>query len=188
VATDIAARGIDIPEVSHVVNYDLPEVPESYVHRIGRTARAGRSGQAISLCDPSERKLLRDIEKVTKQTIASERGAVGGDGDDRPGPTAAREGAGCGSREEASRGGRRGEGRPRGEGRARGEGRPRVEERARGEGRAEGPGRNVGPKRASESRAPSGEGEGEGNRPRRRRRQRPAGGSRGNRPAYAEAR
>lgn len=71
VATDIAARGIDIPDVTHVVNYDLPEVPESYVHRIGRTARAGRSGEAISLCDPSERKLLRDIERVTKQSIPS---------------------------------------------------------------------------------------------------------------------
>lgn len=73
VATDIAARGIDISQVSHVINYDLPEVPESYVHRIGRTARAGLTGEAISLCDGSERKLLRDIERVTKQTIPSER-------------------------------------------------------------------------------------------------------------------
>ena len=64
VATDIAARGIDIDDVSHVVNFELPEVPESYVHRIGRTARAGRSGIAISLCDPSESKLLRDIERL----------------------------------------------------------------------------------------------------------------------------
>lgn len=73
VATDIAARGIDIPEVSHVVNYELPEVPESYVHRIGRTARAGRAGKAISLCDPSERGLLRQIERLTKQPIASDQ-------------------------------------------------------------------------------------------------------------------
>ncbi|MCF3933404.1 DEAD/DEAH box helicase [Acuticoccus sp. M5D2P5] len=64
VATDIAARGIDIDGVSHVVNYELPNVPEAYVHRIGRTARAGRSGVAISLCDPSERGLLKDIEKL----------------------------------------------------------------------------------------------------------------------------
>ncbi|MCA2008659.1 DEAD/DEAH box helicase [Tritonibacter mobilis] len=64
VATDIAARGIDIDDVSHVVNFELPNVPESYVHRIGRTARAGRSGIAISLCDPEERPLLRDIEKL----------------------------------------------------------------------------------------------------------------------------
>jgi len=64
VATDIAARGIDIDKVSHVVNFELPNVPESYVHRIGRTARAGESGKAITLCAPDERKLLRDIEKV----------------------------------------------------------------------------------------------------------------------------
>lgn len=64
VATDIAARGIDIDDVSHVVNYELPNVPESYVHRIGRTARAGRTGTAVSLCDPEEIPLLRDIEKL----------------------------------------------------------------------------------------------------------------------------
>lgn len=64
VATDIAARGIDIDKVSHVVNFELPNVPESYVHRIGRTARAGETGIAITLCDPEERKLLRDIEKL----------------------------------------------------------------------------------------------------------------------------
>lgn len=64
VATDIAARGIDIDDVSHVINHDLPEVPEAYVHRIGRTARAGREGIAISLCDPTERGRLRDIEKL----------------------------------------------------------------------------------------------------------------------------
>ena len=64
VATDIAARGIDVDQVSHVVNFELPNVPESYVHRIGRTARAGESGTAITLCDGEERKLLRDIEKL----------------------------------------------------------------------------------------------------------------------------
>jgi ATP-dependent RNA helicase RhlE len=72
VATDIAARGIDIDQVSHVVNFDLPEVPEAYVHRIGRTARAGAEGIAISFCDPEERGLLRDIERLTRQTIAAE--------------------------------------------------------------------------------------------------------------------
>ncbi|MEQ8193360.1 MAG: DEAD/DEAH box helicase, partial [Rhodospirillales bacterium] len=66
VATDIAARGIDVEHVSHVINYELPNVPESYVHRIGRTARAGASGIAFSFCDPSERAFLRDIEKLTK--------------------------------------------------------------------------------------------------------------------------
>ena len=72
VATDIAARGIDVDLVTHVVNYELPEVPEAYVHRIGRTARAGASGTAISLCDAAERDLLRGIERVTRQKIPHE--------------------------------------------------------------------------------------------------------------------
>src|SRR5207253_2480252 len=69
VATDIAARGIDIPGVSHVVNFDLPDVPEQYVHRIGRTARAGATGIAIAFCSPDERGNLRDIERTTRQRI-----------------------------------------------------------------------------------------------------------------------
>jgi ATP-dependent RNA helicase RhlE len=72
VATDIAARGIDVDLVTHVVNYELPEVPEAYVHRIGRTARAGASGIAISLCDAEERDLLRAIERLTRQQIPHE--------------------------------------------------------------------------------------------------------------------
>jgi ATP-dependent RNA helicase RhlE len=72
VATDIAARGVDISSVSHVINFELPEVAESYVHRIGRTARAGKEGQAISLVDAEERGLLRDIERLIKQSIPSE--------------------------------------------------------------------------------------------------------------------
>ncbi len=71
VATDIAARGIDVDGVTHVVNYELPNVPESYVHRIGRTARAGATGVAISLCANEERALLKDIQKLTRQTIPS---------------------------------------------------------------------------------------------------------------------
>jgi len=70
VATDIAARGIDIDDVSHVVNYELPNVAEAYVHRVGRTARAGKSGQAVALCDNSERGLLRDIERLIKLKIS----------------------------------------------------------------------------------------------------------------------
>jgi ATP-dependent RNA helicase RhlE len=69
VATDLAARGIDVDGISHVFNYDLPNVPESYVHRIGRTGRAGASGRAIAFCDPEERPLLRDIERFVKKPI-----------------------------------------------------------------------------------------------------------------------
>ena len=72
VATDIAARGIDIPGVSHVFNYDLPHVPDQYVHRIGRTARAGASGIAIAFCADDERNLLRDIERLTRQKLTVE--------------------------------------------------------------------------------------------------------------------
>lgn len=70
VATDIAARGIDIDDISHVVNYDLPNVSEDYVHRIGRTARAGASGMAISFCDSEEKAFLKDIEKLINKQIA----------------------------------------------------------------------------------------------------------------------
>lgn len=69
VATDIAARGIDVEELSHVINYDLPNVPETYVHRIGRTGRAGASGLAISFCDQEEKEFLRDIQKLIKKNV-----------------------------------------------------------------------------------------------------------------------
>ena len=72
VATDIAARGIDVSGVSHVINFELPNVPEQYVHRIGRTARAGASGQAIAFCADDERPYLKDIEKLTRQKIEVE--------------------------------------------------------------------------------------------------------------------
>ncbi len=70
VATDIAARGLDIDQLPHVVNFELPNIEEDYVHRIGRTGRAGRSGEAISLVAPDEEKLLKGIERMTKQKIA----------------------------------------------------------------------------------------------------------------------
>jgi ATP-dependent RNA helicase RhlE len=69
VATDIAARGIDIDGITHVINYELPDVPETYVHRIGRTARAGAEGIAISFCDRTERASLRDIERLTRRSL-----------------------------------------------------------------------------------------------------------------------
>ncbi|MES2935835.1 MAG: DEAD/DEAH box helicase, partial [Pseudomonadota bacterium] len=72
VATDIAARGIDIDQLPHVVNYDLPNIPEDYVHRIGRTGRAGATGEAVSLVCVDEHEMLRDIEKLIKQTLPKE--------------------------------------------------------------------------------------------------------------------
>jgi ATP-dependent RNA helicase RhlE len=69
VATDLAARGLDVDDVTHVINYDLPNVPETYVHRIGRTARAGAAGEAISFCEQEERPYLVDIERLIKQHI-----------------------------------------------------------------------------------------------------------------------
>jgi ATP-dependent RNA helicase RhlE len=69
VATDIAARGIDVDDISHVINYDLPHEPETYVHRIGRTARAGASGDAVSFCAAPERDFLRDIEKLIRKSV-----------------------------------------------------------------------------------------------------------------------
>ena len=87
VATDIAARGIDVDQVSHVVNFELPDVAESYVHRIGRTARAGHEGIAISFCDNDERHLLRQIEKVTRQQIPlTDRRSAQGKADENKAP------------------------------------------------------------------------------------------------------
>jgi ATP-dependent RNA helicase DeaD len=72
VATDVAARGLDIDTLTHVVNYDVPSAPESYVHRIGRVGRAGREGVAITLAEPREQRLLANIERLTKQQISIE--------------------------------------------------------------------------------------------------------------------
>jgi ATP-dependent RNA helicase RhlE len=85
VATDVAARGIDVEGISLVVNFDLPNVAESYVHRIGRTGRAGASGRAISFCDREERSLLIDIERLIRQRIP----VTGADPRSAPSQTAA---------------------------------------------------------------------------------------------------
>jgi ATP-dependent RNA helicase RhlE len=90
VATDVAARGIDVAGISHVINYDVPHDPESYVHRIGRTGRASAVGRAITFCDPSERAMLRDIERLIGQDLlprSSRRGEAAGS------PTGSRGGA-----------------------------------------------------------------------------------------------
>ena len=87
VATDIAARGIDVDGVSHIINFELPNEPESYVHRIGRTARAGAGGAAFSFCDPSERGYLRDIERLIRcrLTVVGEEPVVAiGEGQSKP--------------------------------------------------------------------------------------------------------
>ena len=77
IASDVAARGLDIPDVSHIFNFDVPVHPEDYVHRIGRTGRAGREGQAFMMVTPAEMKALKSIEQLIRQTIAWEGGAIG---------------------------------------------------------------------------------------------------------------
>jgi len=119
IATDVAARGIDIPAVSHVYNYDLPEVPDAYVHRIGRTARAGRDGIAIAFCAPDETLLLRDIEKLMGIEIKSASGErpealnrpVRGNGNNNRGGNKARGSNGGGNAGGRGNGGGNGESR-----------------------------------------------------------------------------
>ena len=124
VATDVAARGIDVPGISHVVNYDLPTDPENYVHRIGRTGRGGAEGIAISFCEPRDVRHLRNIERVIRQDVsidedhefhvsppAGRRGGGGGGRDDRNGGRGRGRGGFAGGRGAEGRGG---EGRGRG--------------------------------------------------------------------------
>ncbi|MFI4995679.1 MAG: DEAD/DEAH box helicase [Hyphomicrobiales bacterium] len=113
IATDIAARGIDIDAVSHVVNFDLPHVPESYVHRIGRTARAGAAGVAISFCDAEEKALLRDIEKLIRKQLPASGSVAASSGSAataRPSPRQGRANIG------RANDGRANEGRPHAQG------------------------------------------------------------------------
>ncbi|MBT3551451.1 MAG: DEAD/DEAH box helicase [Rhodospirillaceae bacterium] len=102
VATDIAARGIDVDGVTHVINFELPNEPESYVHRIGRTARAGAGGAAVSFCDPGERAYLRDIERLIQKSLT-----VIGDGPEAIGPETAPEKQGGNGRRNGQRNGQR---------------------------------------------------------------------------------
>jgi ATP-dependent RNA helicase RhlE len=118
VATDIAARGIDVDGISHVVNYDLPNIAETYVHRIGRTARAGATGVAISLCDAEETAFLRDIEKLIRTAIpATDRRT----GTPRPIHTQS-DGARSRSQPNRGRGNGNGHGREHGQGHGHGNG------------------------------------------------------------------
>ncbi|MGZ3277466.1 MAG: DEAD/DEAH box helicase [Caulobacteraceae bacterium] len=174
VATDIAARGIDVDSVSHVINYELPNVPESYVHRIGRTARAGATGLAISLCSDDERNLLKDIQKVTRQTIPS----FDRRNDTRLGQATAMADKlvpkDAGKGEDPIYGQK--QGKPRGESRGgggrHGQGRPQGGQgHGHGQGRARHDGQQAGP--SGEAR---GETQGRGAGPNRNRRRRPGGG------------
>jgi ATP-dependent RNA helicase RhlE len=96
VATDIAARGLDVDGISHVINFELPNEPESYVHRIGRTARAGASGVALSFCDAAERTYLRDIERLTRKSLSVVANHQFVSGSDVPTPLPTRQGRGGG--------------------------------------------------------------------------------------------
>jgi ATP-dependent RNA helicase RhlE len=127
VATDVAARGIDIPGVTHVFNYDLPEVPDAYVHRIGRTARAGRDGIAIAFCATDETGLLRDIEKLMGIEITTASGQRP-EGMSRP-SRGGNNNRGAGKPGRGGNGAGQGRGRGNGEGRPQGEGRPERRER-----------------------------------------------------------
>ena len=138
VATDIAARGIDIDQLPHVVNYDLPNVPEDYVHRIGRTGRAGATGEAVSLVCVDEKDMLKDIEKLTKRELPRE--IVAGfepDPNAKPQPIQLRSGAG--RHQQPGRGGR---------GQAQGQG--------QGQNRAAAPRPNAGPAKGPGGGGPAG--------------------------------
>jgi ATP-dependent RNA helicase RhlE len=133
VATDIAARGIDVDGISHVINFDLPNVPESYVHRVGRTGRAGARGRAISFCDRDEQEFLRDIERLLRQRIpVIELGSFG----DLP-PAPLRSEQRSDSRGEQQRGQFRGEQRGQSRGGFRGEQRGASRGASRSEPRVE---------------------------------------------------
>ncbi|AKQ65904.1 ATP-dependent RNA helicase RhlE [Myxococcus hansupus] len=158
VATDIAARGIDIDGLSYVVNYDLPNVPEQYVHRIGRTGRAGASGTAVSFCDAEERAYLRDIERTIRRNVpvvedhpyrsgqaaprpvshasgaAPEARSSGNGGRSQGAPRPAGNGGGGGHSAGASRRRRGGRGAGSGGGGGRGQGRPEGGRSAQGSG------------------------------------------------------
>ncbi|MFD1695233.1 DEAD/DEAH box helicase [Roseibium aestuarii] len=147
VATDVAARGIDIPGVSHVYNFELPEVPEAYVHRIGRTARAGADGDAIAFCAPEEIGYLRQIEKLTGNDIPVASGEI------PPMSAAAKPSRGGRKSGGGGRGQNQGQSRGQGRGQGSGQGQKRQENAAGAQGK--------GPRKGS---GQGGQGRGEGGR------------------------
>jgi ATP-dependent RNA helicase RhlE len=147
VATDVAARGLDVDGISHVINYDLPTDPESYVHRIGRTGRAGASGIALTFCEPNQRRDLRDIEKVVRKSIPVAAGSQNFEAqpfDAQESQPAARQHHRAGGKghshgrrfsgQPSNGQGRRRHGKPHGNGRSQGKGRPQSEVRSEGHG------------------------------------------------------
>jgi ATP-dependent RNA helicase RhlE len=191
IATDVAARGIDIPGVSHVINYELPNVPEQYVHRIGRTARAGRDGVAIAFCAEDERAYLKDIRKTTGAELErlplpdNFRAVVEGVGPDKPAPRQPQK------RVQPRPVGQRsqGERKPQGERRSDGERRPQQGDRKPQHAQGK-PGGGGGQRHAGGGR-PAGEGNranpgGQNRGGRGRGRGRPGGGGGGGRPRAAQ--
>ncbi len=118
VATDVAARGIDIPDVAFVYNFDLPNVPENYVHRIGRTARAGKEGEAVAFCAPDEMSEMKDIEKVLKMQVPVAGGRRWSPAEEEDKPKrggGGNRGGGGGRGRGGPKGGARGQGKPQGD-------------------------------------------------------------------------
>ncbi|MCU0990366.1 MAG: hypothetical protein MUE63_12460, partial [Xanthomonadales bacterium] len=153
VATDIAARGLDIDQLPHVVNYEMPNVPEDYVHRIGRTGRAGNEGTAVSLVAPEENGMLRDIERLIRRDIPRQV-VPGYESSGRPAP--------------ASPDTRNGRSRPNGQGRQNGQARQSGQPRQGGQARQNGQARpDGGARQNGQSRRPAGNSPTRGQRGRR---------------------
>ena len=144
VATDIVARGIDVPGVTHIINYDLPDEPEAYVHRIGRTGRNGADGVAITLCAPDEVKKLRAVEKITRTALVP-AGARESAAAERP---ARGRSAGPARKPRPPKGGGHSGGHPGGH-----PGGPGRRSGAEGESRRETDGKSLDPVRAARSRS-----------------------------------
>jgi ATP-dependent RNA helicase RhlE len=148
------ARGIDVPDISHVINYELPQEPEAYVHRIGRTARAGRGGIAISFCDGAERTLLKQIERLTRVQITEAKHELSAAALAAVPPASAQQarppqGRPPQGRPPQRQGHGQGSGRSQDQGRSQGQG-----GRPQGQGRPQGEGFSGGPQRQAQGQSP----------------------------------